>query len=131
MKPAQLDLDGHAPDPDGLTAIQRAAYTLVCGSPGGATADEVGASRHADRGLHPADQRCRFCGETGDGILRSKTLAPLVIRRRGGMWQPRDPRDAVRPAEPEREPSEAELRANPFVGLEQRSNSSEHARSSR
>jgi hypothetical protein len=117
VKPAQLDVFGNAPDPDGLTPIQRAAYTIVRESPGGATADEIGAQRHADRGLHPADERCRFCGETGDGILRSKALAPLVIRRRGGMWQPRDPRDAVRPAEPAREPSEAELAANPFAGL--------------
>jgi hypothetical protein len=117
IKPAQLDVFGNAPDPDGLTAIQRAAFELVRSSPGGVTADEVGAHRHADRGRHPADQRCDWCTETGTGILRSAKLAPLVIRRRGGMWQIRDPRDAVHTVPDRSEPTEAELALNPFAGL--------------
>lgn len=69
-----------------LTPKQARAYELVRTSPGGITADELGAWFHA----HGPDVRCDFCCRTGLGFLRSKGLGPLVIRRRGGMWQPRD-----------------------------------------
>lgn len=69
-----------------LTQKQARAYDLVRTTPGGITADELGAYFHE----HGPDVRCEFCARTGMGFLRSKGLGPLVIRRRGGMWQPRD-----------------------------------------
>lgn len=108
---------------DGLRALtprQQAAWDLVRQVPAGVTADKVGAYSHERRGKHPADQRCDWCETEGTSILRSKALGPLVIRRRGGRWEPRNLRDAVRPSETRREPTAAELASNPFAGLEYR-----------
>lgn len=98
MKLAQPNLFGDEPDEHGLTERQRAAYDHIRHTPGGATADEVGAHLHARKHKHAADVRCRFCAEEGASVLHSKALGPLVIRRRGGHWQPRNPADAP-PAE--------------------------------
>lgn len=86
----QLDITGTV-QPAGatgrpLTVKQARALDLVKSTPGGITADELGAHFHA----HGPDLRCDFCARTGLGFLRSKGLGPLVVRRRGGMWQLRD-----------------------------------------
>lgn len=96
MSLAQPDLFGNEPrvNERGLTERQQAAYDLV--TRGGATSDEVGANWHAIKSKHAADQRCRFCADEGASVLHSKALAPLVIRKRGGIWQPRNPSDVVR-----------------------------------
>lgn len=117
MKLAQPDLFGNEPDEHGLTERQRAAWDLVRTTPGGVTADEVGASWHAHRGKHAEDQRCKFCAEEGASVLRSKALYPLVVRRRSGQWQPRNAADVHTAPEPRPEPTDAELAANPFAGL--------------
>lgn len=79
-----------------LTARQQSAWDIVRLTAGGSTADEVGAAWHHARGKHNPDERCKFCAEEGASVLRSKALAPLVVRRRGGRWEPRDPADRVR-----------------------------------
>lgn len=120
-----------AAEPHTLTPRQEAAWDLVRSTPGGVTAEQVGANQHERRGKHPADERCEWCASEGLGILRSVALRPLVIRRRRscrrlhnlafahhGQWEPRNPRDAVRPSVPRREPTETELQRNPFAGLE-------------
>lgn len=74
-----------------LTAKQQRAYDLAKNTPGGITADELGAVFHADRGRHHPDSRCEFCASEGKGVLESKAVGPLVVRRRAsGRYEPRD-----------------------------------------
>lgn len=92
----QPQLFGPTTDPTAeLTERQRHAYQQVCATPGGAGADEVGAAWHEHRGKHGRDDRCQWCAKDGASVLRSKALAPLVTRRRGGSWQPRNRADAA------------------------------------
>jgi hypothetical protein len=91
----QLDIGGagHTLGATGkpLTEKQQRGYDLVRSTPGGITADELGAQFHADRGKHHPDSRCQWCVEEGMGVLDSKAVGPLVIRRRGsGRYEPRD-----------------------------------------
>lgn len=86
----QLDLTG-SPHPVGatgkpLTSKQARAYDLVRSTPGGITAEQLGAHFHD----HGPDGRCTWCERTGLGFLRSKGLGPLVVRRRSGLWELRD-----------------------------------------
>lgn len=74
-----------------LTPRQAHAYRLVQTTPGGITADELGAATHADQGRHSIDERCEWCAKLGLDLMRSKALAPLVVRRReSGRYEPRD-----------------------------------------
>lgn len=77
-----------------LTPDQEEALRLVRETPGGVTADEVGACLHerlTTRWQHPADQRCNFCASRGKQVLKSKGLRPLVIMRRASSrWEMRD-----------------------------------------
>jgi hypothetical protein len=120
VKLQQPDLFGN--EPRELSDRQQAAYDLVCNTPGGVTADEVGANWHAIKGKHHPDVRCQFCADDGASVLRTKALAGKVVRRRGGQWEP-SPADSATVTDPVRkplrEPSEAELQANPFVGLDE------------
>ncbi len=72
-----------------MTPNQLVAWQLICSTPGGVYADEIGAKVHT----HDDDQRCEYCATTGTSLCRSKRLRGLVIRRKGTRrWEPRDPR---------------------------------------
>lgn len=104
-------------EPHELTDRQQAAWDLVRATDGGATADEVGAAWHAIKGKHAADVRCRFCAEEGASVLRSKALHDKVIRRRNGVWQPRNPEDAETAASGVIATNEPDQSLNPFADL--------------
>lgn len=108
--------------PRELTERQQLAYEYVRITPGGVTADEVGAWLHAhkppEQRPHGVDQRCIYCTRDGRSVLTSVAVSPLVIRRRGGKYEPRNKADRAREIEQRREPTEAELAANPFAGLD-------------
>lgn len=96
----QLGIDGtgHTIGATGkpLTDKQQRGYDLVRDTPGGITADELGAIFHADRGKHHPDSRCVFCGNEGESVLESKALGPLVIKRRvSGRYELRDASERV------------------------------------
>lgn len=94
----QPDLWGHTPEPNTprLGDRQQLVLQLLEHHPDGLTADEVGAHIHHHRGKHTPDERCDYCAQEGNNVLRSKALKPLVTRRRGsGRWQLR-----TVPAEP-------------------------------
>jgi hypothetical protein len=116
----QLALDGAPAKP--LTDRQQLAFDYVR-ERNGVTADEVGAYLHSckERRPHSIDDRCDYCARDGRGVLISKAVAPLVTYRRdpgGSLYVARNPADVIRePAPPMREPTEAELAANPFCGL--------------
>lgn len=76
-----------------LTDNQRVAWQLIRSVPGGVTADEIGAAIHAANGRHADDVRCEWCARTGMQTARSVALRPLVVRRHGGMYQPRRKED--------------------------------------
>lgn len=74
-----------------LTEKQQRGYDLVRATPGGITADELGAQLHADKGRHHPDARCKWCAEEGISVLDSKAVGPLVVKRRAsGRYEPRD-----------------------------------------
>lgn len=78
---------------DALTDRQRLAWDHICSVPGGVTADEIGAYLHAhSKRPHSVDERCNWCAQTGLDVIRSKALAPLVVKHHGGLIEPRDPR---------------------------------------
>lgn len=110
--------------PKPLTPNQQLAFDYIR-ERSGVTVDEIGAWLHAhrDRRPHSADARCEWCAKTGRQTVTSKGLAPLVTYRRaagGSLYIARDKADRVRaPVAPAREPTEAELAANPFAGLGQ------------
>ena len=114
-QPTLIDVSA-APRP--LTPRQQAAWDYVRDRQG-VTAAEVGAHLYALRGS-PAGHRSKWDARDGLSVLRSKALKPLVTYKRtpdGNQYVARDARDRVRPAEPVREPTDAELAANPFAGL--------------
>jgi len=76
-----------------LTPRQEWAWRIVCASAGGATAQEVGALLHSVKGKHWVTDPCEWCTSEGLSVLRSKALRPLVIRRRTGLWEPREKAD--------------------------------------
>lgn len=103
-----------------LSERQQALYELVRRTPDGVTRDQAGALMHSmkeGRWAHPADERCDYCVRDGRAALRASALKPLIVGRRDGRWYLRDPKNRVRVEEPRREPTEAELQANPFAGL--------------
>jgi len=110
-----------------LTDRQRFAYESIQASDTGLYADEVGAILHERQGRHHQDQRCEWCARTGLDVLRSKAVAPLVIRRRSGLWQPRQRAEHARPATGVYATSEPDPELNPFAdlaaGSDERSNS--------
>lgn len=59
--------------------------------PQGITGDEAGAAVHAQRGKHPADERCVFCGQDGKQVLRALARKGLATGRRDGYWTPPGP----------------------------------------
>lgn len=96
-----------------LKPRQQHAYDWLRAQPGGVYADELGAHMHR----HADDQRCEWCARTGHELLRSKALAPLVIRRKSGLWQVRDGGDAERPPAETVERVSAHVPDDPFEGL--------------
>lgn len=106
-----------------LTPNQQLAYDLIRDRDG-VTAQEIGQEIHA-RGRtrrHSLDTACQWCEKTGTQTATSKALKPLVTYRRtdgGRLYIARDKADRVRAPVTVREPTEAELQANPFAGLEQ------------
>lgn len=74
-----------------LTEKQARGYDHAKSTPGGITADELGAIEHELRGRHHRDVRCDWCASEGKGVLESVALKPLLVRRRGtGRYEPRD-----------------------------------------
>lgn len=74
-----------------LPVKQQRAFDLVRTTPGGITADELGAVFHADRGKHHPESRCEFCSKEGTSVLESVAVRPLVVRRKAsGRWEARD-----------------------------------------
>lgn len=82
------------PPPDGkLTPKQHLVYHLLRANPDGITDTQAGVELHTNRGClwcRPA-RPCRYATDDGKAVLRSQALAPLVIRRRTGLWQLRQP----------------------------------------
>lgn len=52
----------------------------------GVKADELGAALHARRGRHPEGERCRFCSNEGQDVLRALRRKGLARQRRGIGW---------------------------------------------
>jgi hypothetical protein len=74
-----------------LTEKQQRGYDHAKSTPGGITADELGAIEHELRGRHSRDLRCDFCAREGKSVLESVALKPLLVRRReSGRYEPRD-----------------------------------------
>lgn len=116
----QLDVfGGEARTREELTERQERVWAWIRETPGGLTADEIGARLHAlrERRPHGADERCAWCVTAGRDVLRSKGLAPLVVRRRNGHWQPRDPQAAERAPTGLIATSEPDPDLNPFADL--------------
>lgn len=76
-----------------LTRRQELVLDLLREHPDGRDAAEIGAWLHAHRARRPhgVDDRCLYCASDAVGVLRSAGLRPLLIRRRTGMWQLREP----------------------------------------
>lgn len=74
-----------------LTEKQQRGFDLAKSTPGGITADELGAIEHELRGRHHRDTRCVHCAHEGIGVLESKAVGPLLVKRRAsGRYEPRD-----------------------------------------
>lgn len=123
MTVEQTTLDGTAvtiSNGKQLTPRQQLAYNLVRAAERGVDTDEVGALLHERKGKHPADARCRFCGDEGRAVLTSVALKPLVTRRRAtGRWHPRSPAAATHPASGVIATSEPDPRLNPFANIDE------------
>lgn len=104
----QLPISGLEPGQDlrPLTPRQQAAYDYIASIPGGVAADEIGAHLHHLRGKHAAGGRCDYCRAEGLSVTRSKALKPLLVRRRHGLVELRNP-----PTPPE--PSGAQIHELP------------------
>lgn len=105
-----------------LTVNQQHAWDIIRHTPGGVTAEQVGAYIHSTRDTrpHPTTDPCQWCEKTGRQTVESKGLAPFVTYSNADgnrVYRPRRPADRVRTVEPTREPTEAELAINPFAGL--------------
>jgi hypothetical protein len=72
-----------------LTARQAAIFQLICESPQGLTAPELGQLLHAQSRRHHADDVCEWCGQDGQRALREKAIRQRVIRRATGIYEPR------------------------------------------
>lgn len=77
-----------------VTLTERQAFALALLANAGADglgADEIGAAWCQQRGIHSAESRCKFCGQSGQGLaneLKAKGLA-RYRRARGdtpGAW---------------------------------------------
>lgn len=100
------------PEEPKLTVDQQLVWDSLQAHADGLSADEVGAIVHASHGKHVAVDRCEWCGQRGLQLLRSKALAPLVIRRKKtGLYEPRnpDPRRAGSPPPGSIDPATAEI----------------------
>src|SRR4051812_45721323 len=96
-----------------LSEKQQRGYDLARDTPGGITADELGALEHERKGKHHRDQRCTFCTDEGRGVLESKAVGPMLVRRRAsGRYEPRD--GSGTPAVPMVSPQVVELRGESF-----------------
>lgn len=76
-----------------LTERQAAIYALICGSPSGLEAIELGQLMHARSGRHGADELCEWCGQDGARALRERALKERVVRRATGIYEPRSADD--------------------------------------
>lgn len=88
-----------------LTERQAAIYKLVCATPDGITALELGAILHAQSGRHAADAFCEWCGQDGSRTLKEKAIRTRLVRRPQGIYEPRDHADWTGKAEPVGPPS--------------------------
>lgn len=92
MTEQQLALVDVPAVPD-LTPRQQHALELVqAAGANGMHADELGALLHAEYRKHGADERCTWCGSTGNSILKALRKKRLVRYRRGtparpGYWE--------------------------------------------
>lgn len=77
------------PHPETWTPNQQTAWNLIRSTPGGVTADEIGALVHDHTDQEP---RCIWCATTGLQIARSAALKPHVVKRRNGKIEPREAR---------------------------------------
>lgn len=87
MTPRALFTSKPVPTPETWTPRQRAAWEYLCARQG-VRAYSLG--RHLHR--HGFGQDCPYCEDEGLSVLRSAALKPHVIRRRTGLWQPREAR---------------------------------------
>jgi hypothetical protein len=72
-----------------LTDRQQEIYDLICAQPNGVEAIELGALMHAQSGRHTADEFCKWCPQDGGRALRERAIRQRVIRRAGGVYEPR------------------------------------------
>lgn len=99
MTAAQLALV-EVPATPKLTPRQtRALEHVRAAGTAGIHADELGAILHAEYRKHSSEGRCRWCGATGQDILKALKAKGLVRYRRGsgylpGAWLAVDAQDA-------------------------------------
>jgi hypothetical protein len=104
-----------------LTDNQQRAFDYIRAH-AGVTAEQIGAHLHStrDERPHPVTDPCQWCEKSGRQTAESKGLKPFVTYSNVDgvrVYRPRRREDALRRPEPVREPTEAELAANPFTGL--------------
>jgi hypothetical protein len=76
-----------------LTERQERIYRLICDSPDGLEAIELGALLHGQSGRHSAEEFCEWCGQDGARALKEKAIRLRVVRRASGVYEPRDHAD--------------------------------------
>lgn len=75
-------------DPDTLRDRQRRILQLLqAAGHDGLDTDQAGAVLHADRGKHPPDERCAFCGDDGRQVLLRLAELGLAVKERRGPWR--------------------------------------------
>jgi hypothetical protein len=74
-----------------LKPNQQTAWDLIRSTPGGVTADEIGAAIHQHTDQRP---RCDYCTLAGRQTATSVALKELVVYRRASRkYEPRNPAD--------------------------------------
>jgi len=76
-----------------LTERQEGIYRLICESPDGLEALELGALLHGQAGRHSAEEFCEWCSQDGARALKEKAIRLRVVRRATGVYEPRDRAD--------------------------------------
>jgi hypothetical protein len=122
-QPTLLDVPTQPKSAKPPTVNQQVALGFIRQSDG-ATATEIGQQVHAhgQSRRHSLTVFCKWCESAGRQTAASKALKALVTYSNldgQRVYRVRDPRDRVRHVEAVREPTEAEIAADPFAGLGQ------------
>jgi hypothetical protein len=73
--------------PEKLTERQRFAFDFLRRhAQDGVTADELGAALHARREKHDEGERCTWCAQEGQAVLKSLRKKGLAKNARGRGW---------------------------------------------